>query len=89
MNRSPDYEERSEKIAKECENDIALKAARKLIYEHLINSTKGLIDLTDNEDAALRLQAIKHHLKIGGLEVERSEASHKVEFEPFKISRGD
>lgn len=90
MKRLPDYPEKvelSKTLALEG-NAARIADTQELISQHLKESAQGLIELTNIEDPTIRLQAIKHHLKLGGLEVEKHQHEGNLTFEPFKISRG-
>lgn len=74
-----DYNERSSKIAEICANDKALLEARAEIFKDLIGSVRLLKKLrNDSSDPSIQLQAVKHHLKLAGLEIDRSESKKEL-----------
>lgn len=68
--KEPDYFERSKLIQDECDNDVALKQARHAVFHDLVESVQQLKALRGSSDESVALAAIKHHLKLAGLEVE-------------------
>ena len=76
-NREPDYEEKGRILAKLAKESHAkyIKGAQALIAKSVTKSAKSLINLTETatQEDATRLNAIKHHLKLAGLEIERVE----------------
>lgn len=81
-----DFEERNAMLAQTVMRQMEearIEAVDKL-SKSLANSAEELISLTkfsaeeavEAQSANVRLSAIKHHLKLAGLEVERSEVSH-------------
>lgn len=88
MKRAKDYAEKSKKIKDVCDNDVALKAAREEIYKELTQSISIIKQLRYSEDQSIQLKAVKEHLTLAGLYVEKVEHSGSVEFQPLIISRG-
>lgn len=86
--KAKDYNKRSAKHAQECDNDTALKAAREEIYKELTQSISIIKQLRYSEDQSIQLKAVKEHLTLAGLYVEKVEHSGSVEFQPLIISRG-
>lgn len=85
--RDPNYNERStlvQQIVNESESDL-VKEAQKALLGDLLESIKLLKDMRFSEDESVSLNAIKHHLKLAGLEKERTEHSGNVQFQPFII----
>lgn len=89
MPKLPDYEERTADIAQEgSELDQRLiEEVSSIIRSGLKASAQVIINLTtfegkdsvDVQSANVRFNAAKHHLKLGGMEVDRTEHSGKVE----------
>ena len=88
MKRAKDYAEKSKIIKDVCDNDVALKAAREEIYKELTQSISIIKQLRYSEDQSIQLKAVKEHLTLAGLYVEKVEHSGSVEFQPLIISRG-
>lgn len=79
MPKLPDYDERSAHIAQVCADldRKMIEEVSSVIRESLKESAKELVNLTKSDDESIRLQAVKHHLKLGGLEVDRTEVNNK------------
>lgn len=79
MNRYPDYHQRSQSLAEIVNSNDAVKAARDAIFAELTESVRTIKSLRDDceVESNVRLGAAKHLLKLGGLEVERSEIDHR------------
>jgi len=75
--RREDYESKKLASAKIAADSHAkyIKEAQALIAKSVTKSAKSLIKLTNTatQEDATRLNAIKHHLKLAGLEIERVE----------------
>lgn len=78
MERYPDYEQRSQLLAKLCEHNPAIEAAQKAIYADLIDNVTTIKKLRDHDEVepSVRLGAAKHLLKLAGLEVDRKHVEH-------------
>jgi len=76
--KQKDHTERSRQIAEACENADLVKLAQDEIFGGLADSVKILKELRYSEEPAVQLSAIKHHLKLAGLEIERSETKNSV-----------
>jgi hypothetical protein len=72
------HQERSKKIAEACENADLVRLAQDEIFGGLADSVKILKELRYSEEPNVQLNAIKHHLKLAGLEVDRSESKNSV-----------
>lgn len=79
MPKHPDYEERSALLEQEdaIEEKASIREVTSIIRHTLKESVKELINLTRSGDESIRLNAVKHHLKLAGLEVEKSEVNNK------------
>jgi len=77
--KHPDYEERSALLEQEdaIEEKASIREVTSIIRHTLKESVKELINLTRSGDESIRLNAVKHHLKLAGLEVEKSEVNNK------------
>lgn len=75
----PDYEERTAALAKQCEENErkTLAEVSSVLLAALKASAEELVNLTASSDESIRLQAVKHHLKLAGLEIEKSEVNNK------------
>lgn len=71
----PTHAKKSKEIAEKCDYQDAIKKAQKELYGDLIESVKLLKKFRYNEDESVALNAVKHHLKLAGLEIERQEVS--------------
>lgn len=79
MPKLPEYEERSALLEQEdaLEEKASIREVTSIIRHSLKESVKELINLTRSGDESIRLNAVKHHLKLAGLEVEKSEVNNK------------
>lgn len=76
----PDYEERSKEIAELVE--MVEADYRKEINKDLVQSVRGLIELTRSSDPSIALKAIKEHLLLAGLYEDKEP---KSKFSPIQI----
>lgn len=74
----PGYKERSKRIAEACNHSELLKKAQDELYKELTESVVMLKKKRLSSDETISLNAIKHHLKLAGLEVERTENKNQV-----------
>lgn len=68
------YDSRSKEILEDCEKNDPISDARELIKKDLIDSVTKLKSLTSSADDSVALSAIKHHLKLAGLEIDQAES---------------
>lgn len=59
----------------------------RLLATAMPQAMRNIIALADDEDKKIRLDASKHVLRLGGLEIDRQQITGKLEFEPLIISR--
>lgn len=80
--KAEDYEAKSLSLAREAEESlkIACAAATRKISEFNSEGVEMLIDLARNglPEDSVKLQALKHALKLGGMEIERQEVTQKT-----------
>lgn len=65
--KDADYNQKSEEIKKLCDNDVALEAARKAIFEDLVGSVAIIKQQRNAESSADSIRACKEHLTLAGL----------------------
>lgn len=77
MKRQPGYEQRSKEIAAECANEEVLKKIREEIFKDLDQSLACLKEMRFSDDENIALRAVKEHLTLAGLYVEKVEHTGK------------
>ena len=79
LTRSADYHEKSSILADLSGFDKLIKQANEELFETIVGSVRGLRQLTESDDERIRLDAIKYHTKLCGMDVDRSVTDSKQE----------
>lgn len=85
--RLPDWDERSNIIQEECDNEAALKAARDEIFGDLVASVSYLKQVRNDplQETKERLKAAIEHCKLAGLYVEQVKHSGQVKITELEL----